>query len=189
MHLDLTMLNNIGTQNIITERLILRRFEYADNQSMRAHWISDPNIQSMYSEPVYNTEKEVEELLTKYIDSYEKEHYYRWAIILKDTNECIGQIAYFLINQNNHFGEIEYCIGSTFHKQGFATEATKSIMQYGFEQINLHKIQVCHKANNEASKRLILKCGFKYEGTLRDFFYMNGTYVDRLYYSMLRSEY
>ena len=38
-------------------------------------------------------------------------------------------------------------------------------------------------------KRVIEKCGFVYEGTLRDFFYMNGEYVGRLYFSILRNEF
>ncbi|MGN0355779.1 MAG: hypothetical protein ACI4EI_12015 [Muricoprocola sp.] len=56
------MLTHLGTKTIETERLILRRFEYSDNESMRKYWISDEKIQSLYSEPVYSTETEVKEL-------------------------------------------------------------------------------------------------------------------------------
>ena len=91
------MLTHIGTNTIETERLILRRFQYSDNEAMRKYWISDKKIQSMYSEPVYTTKEEVKELLDKYIGSYVKEDYYRWAIINKESDECIGQIAYFLL--------------------------------------------------------------------------------------------
>ena len=178
-----------GTQIIETERLVLRRFEYADNATMRKNWVSDPNIQSMYSEPIYSTEEEVKELLDKYIISYNKDDYYRWSIILKANNECIGQIAFFLIDNKNHFGEIEYCIGAAFQNQGLATEATKSVIDYGFNKINLHKVQICHKSINIPSKRVIEKCGFVYEGKLRDYFYMDGKYVDRLYYSILKEEF
>lgn len=183
------MLTHSGTKTIETERLILRRFEYSDNEAMRKYWISDEKIQSLYSEPVYSTEEEVKGLLDKYIGSYEKEDYYRWAVIDKETKECIGQIAYFLVDSKNHFAEIEYCIGSAFQCKGLATEAAKAVIAYGFEKMNLHKVQICTKTINAASKRVIEKCGFTYEGTLRDYFYMNGTYVGRLYFSILRSEY
>jgi len=63
------------------------------------------------------------------------------------------------------------------------------LIKYGFENIKLHKIQICHKSINIPSKRVIEKCGFHFEGTLRDFFYMDGEYVDRLYYSILENEY
>lgn len=183
------MLTHTGTKTIETERLILRRFEYTDDDAMLKYWVADKKIQSLYSEPVYTTKEAVKELLDKYISSYEKSDYYRWAIIEKNSNECIGQIAYFLVDSKNHFAEIEYCIGSDFQCQGFATEATKAVISYGFNNMNLHKVQICTKTINKPSKRVIEKCGFTYEGTLRDFFYMDGEYVGRLYFSMLRSEF
>lgn len=183
------MLNHFGTQSVETERLVLRRFKYSDNEAMLRNWIADEKIQSMYSEPTYTTTEAVNELLKKYIDSYENSDYYRWAIILKDSDECIGQIAYFLVDTNNNFAEIEYCIGSDFQCKGFATEATKAVIEYGFSKINLHKVQICTKTINIPSQKVIEKCGFHYEGTLRDYFYMNGEYVGRLYYSILETEY
>lgn len=183
------MLTHIGTNTIETDRLVLRKFEYSDDDAMLKNWIADEKIQSLYSEPTYETKEAVKELLTKYITSYEKEDYYRWAVILKETGECIGQIAYFLVDSKNHFAEIEYCIGSAFQCRGYATEATKEVIKYGFEKINLHKVQICTKTINVPSKRVIEKCGFTYEGTLRDYFYMNGEYVGRLYFSILRNEY
>lgn len=182
------MLTHCGTQKIETIRLHLRQFEYSDAGEMLRHWISDPKIQSMLSEPVYKTKEEVGGLLDKYISSYAKQDYYRWAIIEKESNLCIGQVAIFLVDSKNHFGEIEYCIGRDFHRRGFASEAVKAIIDYGFKNINFHKIQVCHKEMNEASKGVIQKCGFIYEGTLRDYFYMDDKYVSRLYYSILRKE-
>lgn len=183
------MLTHIGTAKIETERLILRKFEYTDNENMLKHWISDPEIQSLYSEPVYSTKQEVKELLDKYISSYDKSDYYRWAITLKETDECIGQIAYFLVDNNNNFAEIEYCIGSLFQRKGLATEATKAVIKYGFHKMHLHKVQISHKSINIPSRKVIKKCGLVYEGTLRDFFYQDGEYIDRLYYSILKDEF
>ena len=183
------MLTHIGTDTIETERLILRKFKISDDEAMLKYWIADEKIQSLYSEPVYTTKAEVDELLEKYINSYQKNDYYRWAIIEKKSGECIGQIAYFLVDSKNNFAEIEYCIGSDFQCKGYATEATKAVIQYGFDQINLHKVQICTKTINKPSKRVIEKCGFTYEGTLRDYFYMDGEYVGRLYFSMLKSEF
>lgn len=183
------MLTHVGTNTIETERLVLRRFTYEDNQSMRNNWIADEKVQSLYSEPVYSTAEEVKGLLDKYIGSYERDDYYRWAVIEKACGECIGQIAYFLVDSKNHFAEIEYCIGAAFQCRGYATEAAKAVIAYGFDSINLHKVQICTKTINKPSKRVIEKCGLTYEGTLRDYFYMNGEYVGRLYFSILRDEY
>lgn len=183
------MLTHYGTQTIETERLTLRQFQYTDDNDMLAYWISDPKIQSLYSEPVYSTKEEVKGLLDKYIGAYERTDYYRWAIIEKESGICIGQIAIFLVDNKNHFCEIEYALGSKFHRKGYATEAVKSILDFCFNIVNFHKVQVCHKKGNIASQGVIRKCNFTYEGTLRDFFYMEGNYMDRLYYSMLKEEY
>ncbi len=183
------MITHIGTQTIETDRLVLRRFKYNDDDDMLKYWIADEKIQSLYSEPVYTTKAQVRELLNKYISSYKNSDYYRWAVIDKATQECIGQIAYFLVDSKNHFAEIEYCIGTDFQCKGFATEATKAIIKYGFEKINLHKVQICTKTINKPSQRVIEKCGFIYEGTLRDYFCIDGKYVGRLYHSILKEEF
>lgn len=182
------MLTHCGTKDIETSRLYLRPFKYKDDDDMLKYWISDPKIQSMYGEPTYSTKDEVYKLLNKYISSYENNDYYRWAIIEKESEICIGQIAIFLVVSKHHFGEIEYCIGSEFHRKGFATEAVNAILDFGFNRVNFHKIQVSHKENNIASKNVIQKCGFKFEGNFRDYFFVDGKYINRLYYSLLKSE-
>lgn len=183
------MLSHKGTQTIETERLILRPFLHTDHDDMLTYWVSDPKIQSPYCEPIYTTKEEVRGLLDKYIGSYENLDYYRWAIIEKESGICIGQIAIFLVDNKNHFCEIEYALGSKFHRKGYASEAVKSILNFSFNEVNFHKVQVCHNGDNIASQGVIRKCNFTYDGNLRDFFYMDGKYVDRLYYSMLKEEY
>lgn len=52
------MLKHCGTQKIESERLILRRFCYSDSDEMLENWISDPKVQSLISEPIYETQEE-----------------------------------------------------------------------------------------------------------------------------------
>jgi len=182
------MLTHIGTQPIETERLLLRRFTQEDAASAWANWAGDETVQNWYGEPVYITIEETQGLLAKYIAGYENEDYYRWGVFEKTSGACIGQVAYFLVDTKNHFGEIEYCIGQAFQRRGYCAEAVRAIMAYGFEKVHFHKVQVCHVPANEGSRGVIRKCGFTYEGTLRDYFYGGGAYTDRLYYSMLEGE-
>ncbi|MGF6906365.1 GNAT family N-acetyltransferase [Fusobacterium sp. PH5-44] len=181
-------IENVGTREVNSRHLSMRQFTYDDSQSMKENWISDPEVQKMYFEPVYTTKEEINGLLKKYVNSYETDNYYRWAITLRGSKECIGQIAYFLVDEKNHWGEIEYCIGQRFQNKGYITEALEAIINYGFDQIKFHKIQVCHMSNNPKSARVIEKIGFIYDGKLRDYFFMNGQYISRLYYSLLESE-
>lgn len=182
-------MNSIGTEIIKTERLTLRKFDFADAEDMLELWVSKSEVQHLYSEPTYNTIDEVNGLLEKYIQNYENSDYYRWAIVDNDSNRCIGQIAFYIVDTNNNFAEIEYCISTDYQNRGLMTEALKSVIKFGFEEIGFHRIQISTKAINAPSKRVIEKSGFTYEGTLRDYFYYDGKYIGRLYYSMLFSEY
>ncbi|MCR5148854.1 MAG: GNAT family N-acetyltransferase [Eubacterium sp.] len=175
-----------GTQEIETERLLLRPFLPSDAQSAFDNWAGDEAVQKMYGEPVYKTKEEVQDLLDKYITSYKSDYYFRWAVVEKKSGECIGQIAYFLVDKFNSWGEIEYCIGSAYQGKGYATEATKSIIRYGFDKIGFNKEQICVRPSNIKSKKVIEKCGFEYEGTLRDYFFIDGEYEGRMYYSILK---
>ncbi|MCR4866750.1 MAG: GNAT family N-acetyltransferase [Lachnospiraceae bacterium] len=181
-------LNPCNTEEIETDRLLLRRFAYEDAKSMLSNWAGDDCIQHMYGEPSYKTIDAVRNLLHKYIEGYNDDYYFRWAVIEKESGECIGQIAYFLVDGNNHFGEIEYCIGTAFQGRGYASEATRAVIDYGFDKIGFHKVQICVRPSNITSRRVIEKCGFIYEGTLRDYFYIDGKYEDRMYFSIIRKD-
>lgn len=178
-----------GAQTIETDRLLLRAFRREDAPSVLCNWASDDEVQWMYGEPSYKTMDEVNALIDKYIGRSQSGYYYRWAVILKETGECIGQIAYFLVDGNNDFAEIEYCIGAAFQGRGYATEATKAVIDYGFDRIGLNKVQICVRPSNTGSRKVIEKCGLNEDGILREFFFRDGGYEDRMYFSILRSEY
>ena len=183
------MVTHVGTQMIETERLILRRFEYSDIDSMLRNWIADEETQGGYGEPYYPTPEAVRDLFdTKYIISYVKNDYYRWAVIEKETLECIGQIAFFRMDTANRHGEIEYVIGPAFQGEGYATEMTKAVIAFGFDQIHLHRIEIDCRTENKASQRVIEKCGLKYEGVFRDFFWRRDHYEGRQVFSILERE-
>lgn len=182
------LIHDCGPETIETDRLILRRFSMDDADSMMRNWVSDDNIQGMYGEPSYKTKEAVETLISKFIKRCQGGYSYRWAIVEKTSGECIGQVAYFLVDSHGAFGEIEYCIGSVFQGKGYATEATKAVIDFGFRRIGFNKVQICVRPSNIPSKSVIEKCGFIYEGALRDYFMINDKYEDRLYYSILKDE-
>ncbi len=183
------MINNTGTQTITTDRLILRRFTQADAQSAWQNWAGDEQVQNGYGEPVYETLEATQNLLKSYITSYEKPDTYRWGVFLKDEpDNCIGQVAYYIVDTKNEFCELEYCIGRSYQNKGYTSEAVKALIEYGFDTVAFNRIQVRCRNVNIASKRVIEKCGFTYEGCLRKHAKHLGEFQDRLYYSILKSE-
>ena len=96
-------MTHCGIKPLETQRLILRRFNESDRDAVFRNWASDTQVQSLYSESVYETPEAVSVLHARYIAAYEKEDAYRWAIVEKQSGDCIGQIAFFLVDSKNHF--------------------------------------------------------------------------------------
>ncbi|MBR2523713.1 MAG: GNAT family N-acetyltransferase [Clostridiales bacterium] len=176
------------TRDFESGRLLMRKFRYDDIDSMMRNWISDDDVQNKYGEPAYKTREEVRSLLDAFICRYQSGYGFRWAVIEKSSGECIGQIAYFLVNAESGFGEIEYCIGRAYQGRGYATEAARAVIDHGFDVIGFNKVQICVRPANTPSQKVIDKCGFKYDGTLRDYFLIDGEHQDRKYYSILKNE-
>ena len=176
---------HLGTRPLETERLLLRPFVLEDVPDVLRNWASDPLVQAGYFEQVCETEDEVASLLKRYMAGYIHDDYYRWAVTLKETGEGLGQIGIFLVDTARNFGELEYCISRRFQNRGLATEAALAVIKFALEEVRFHRLQICHRENNQSSKRVIEKCGFVYEGTLREFYHFDDHYDDRLYYSIV----
>ena len=115
-----------------------------------------------------------------------------WAIEFKQNNKVIGSVGLHRdINRSGINSKVlGYVLSKDYWRQGIMTEAVKAVIKYAFEEENLDLISVQHFRFNNNSKRVIEKCGFKYEGTLRKGRKLfNGKVVDLVCYSMLKEEY
>lgn len=150
-------MHHSGTNTINTPRLLLRRFEDKDLNDMLRNWVADPTIQTEYGEPVYSDIKEAKELLDKYINGYESESFYRWAVIEKYSGQNIGQIAFCRIYEDIRAAEIEYCIGSAFQGHGYAGEALSAVISEIFRTTDFCRLEAYHRAENKKSGRVLEK--------------------------------
>jgi ribosomal-protein-alanine N-acetyltransferase len=155
------------------------------------NWNNDKEVQTNYGEPVYENIVTVIELLKKWITAYSSNEYYRWVIVLKEKNENIGQIAFYSINLNHHFADIEYCISRSYQGNAYASEALLALIKFTFEKTGLNRLQAFHRSRNIASGRVLQKSLMNYEGTLRQSFYYKdkNEYDDKIYYGILKEDY
>lgn len=181
-------LNHIGTQTIETERLILRRFELADVDSMFTNWISDPDVQKSYGEPPCKTIDNVRKTLDKWIYSYDSNEFYRWAVFLKGTNINIGQIAFYVVDSKNQKADAEYCISKFYWGNGYASEALEAVIKYAFEQIQFNRVQAFYRSENIASGKVMQKAGMKYEGTFKQYLFHDNSFHDCIMYAIIRED-
>lgn len=182
------LLNHAGTQTIETRRLVLRRFEIVDAQSVFDNWMSDSEVQNNYGEMACRTIVEAQQILDKWIFSYNNVAFYRWAVILKGLNENIGQIAFYLVDSKNRKVDVEYCIGQSYWGKGYAPEALKAVIEYAFNCIHFNRVQAFHRSKNISSGRVLQKAKMKYEGNLKQYLIHNNEFDDCIMYAVIRNE-
>jgi len=110
-----------------------------------------------------------------------------FAIVVRKDNHLCGGIG-LRPDAPHHHAELGYWIGVPYWGHGYATEAGRSLVQYGFERLNLHRIFAMHFQENPASGRVLQKIGMRHEGCQRGHIYKWGQIVDLEMYGLLRSE-
>jgi [ribosomal protein S5]-alanine N-acetyltransferase len=81
-----------------------------------------------------------------------------------------------------------YWIGETFSRRGYMTDALRTVVPYAFEHLRLHRLEAACLPTNEASIRLLRKCGFIEEGTARKYLKINGRWEDHLLFGLVAGE-
>ena len=183
------MLKHVGTQSIETERLLLRKFSIDDAEQMFNNWAKDPNNVKYLTWKAHKNVSDTLNIINKWIDGYKNKDFYRWCIILKGTGEVIGGIDVVDIIEFRSTCEIGYVLSKKYWNNGFMTEALKAVIDYLFNKVGFNRIQLFHLVDNLASGKVMIKCGLKHEGILRQYGVKNtGEYSDTAIYSILKSE-
>lgn len=81
-----------------------------------------------------------------------------------------------------------YDLAAPYWGQGYMKEALKVVIEYGFTQMKLNRIDALVAIENDRSSNLLKSLGFKQEGILRDYFYLNGKFYDHSLFSLLQKE-
>jgi len=102
--------------------------------------------------------------------------------------ELIGVCRLSFINWQTRSAETGIYIKIEEEGKGYGTEALRMLVDFGFNQANLHRIKAGIRADNTASIEIFNKVGFEVEGTLRDSFFRNGRYYDTIVMSILEKD-
>ncbi|MFY7734872.1 MAG: GNAT family N-acetyltransferase [Bacteroidia bacterium] len=108
----------------------------------------------------------------------------------RTTQSIIGRCGLHNWNKEHHRAEIGYNISDeNFKRKGLMTEAVSSIIDYGFNELNLHRIEALVGSNNIPSLKIIESQHFTKEGLLRQHYYLANKYEDSIVFSILYKEY
>lgn len=170
-----------------TERLILRAFTLSDAPRVK-QLAGDREIAATTSlVPHPYPDGEAERWILTHAGSFAAGASARFAITMRESGLLIGAIG-LEIHPKHRRAEVGYWIGKDYWGQGFATEALRAVLAYGFSR-GINRIWAEHFAHNPASGRVMLKTGMKYEGTLRQHMINSGEPVDCEVYGILAGEF
>lgn len=112
-----------------------------------------------------------------------------FLLLDKNNSNVIGKCGYHNWIADHHRAEIGYALTREDYKQkGLMTEALKLVIDYGFNTMNLNRIEACVAPDNLPSIKLLQKFNFKEEGVLRMHYFINGRYEDSIMYSLLKKD-
>lgn len=167
------------------ERIYFRPIELEDEPLLR-RWINDPRIwRYTLHRPPINAGRERE-----WIESLGKSRTeYVFGIVAKDGDRLIGCTGLREVDPIARSATFGIVIGDVaFQNRGYGTEATRLALRYGFQELNLNRIQLAVFSDNWRAIRVYQKVGFVHEGCLRQAQFRNGTYQDEYRFAILREE-
>ena len=124
----------------------------------------------------------------EYLASPAKENELRLLIRLRSDGRLVGGIGLHPDNEHQR-AELGYWIGVPFWGNGYATEAARAIVAYGFEQFKFNRIFAAHFAGNDASGKVLRKIGMQYEGRMRQAIRKWDKFIDLERYAIIREDY
>jgi len=169
-----------------TERLRLRPFTFDDEAAVFA-LVSDPEIARFVRFEAHRDIAETRAFLELVEQCYRRGAPFAWAIVRREDDRLIGSCGFVSQAGEKKSAEIGYWLGKPYWGKGYAVEAARALVRFGFEQIGLERVEAKCFIENRAGQRVIEKLGMKFEGTDRSEM-IKGEYPELRLYSMARRE-
>lgn len=173
---------------IETERLLMREFIESDWQVVFAYQ-SDP-LYLRYYHWTERTQTDAQEFVRMFINQQKEQPRtkFQLAVVLKEENQLIGNCGIRINDRQLREANIGYELDSRYWGKGYATEAARAMLKFGFETLGMHRIWSWCVAENIASVRVLEKIGLRREGHLREKEFIKGRWYDNFLYAILDHE-
>jgi RimJ/RimL family protein N-acetyltransferase len=169
-------------------RLVLRRMRASDLETFMAYR-NDSRIARFQGWEAYTREASV-----AFLEEQESREAFlpgQWlqiAITRKPTQCLIGDCALKIHGEDPRQATIGITLAHGFHGQGFAREAIGTLLNYAFEELNLHRVRADTDTQNTAAWRLLERLGMRREAHLKQSLWFKGRWTDEYFYAILKQE-
>ena len=172
-----------------TERLILRQLADTDAPAILEEFNHPKVVEHLDPDPPIVDLDSASAFISWTMEWFVAQHGWRWAVVLKSSQTVIGTAGFHRWSKSDRRCEIGYDYNYKYWGQGYATEVVRRMVQFGFEEMNLHRLEADCNEDNFGSARVLEKAGFTYEGLWRDRIWEKGKFVGLKQFSILESEY
>lgn len=122
-------------------------------------------------------------------DEWRAETGYSFLIFARQGGGLLGGITLSNVRLGvARTGNLGYWVGAPHARKGYMTEAVRCMLDYSFGPLQLHRVEAACLPGNEASRGLLLKCGFREEGMAREYLKINGRWCDHITFGILASD-
>jgi len=171
-----------------TERLLLRKVTLEDVEDIFAYG-SKEEVTKYVTWDRHRSLADTEEFVRFVLNQYENNKVSPWGIEYKENGRLIGTIDFVSWQPKHHTAEIGYVVSPDYWGKGIGTEAAKKVIEFGFENMDLVRIQARCFIANIGSSRVMEKAGMSFEGISRKVAFIKGEHHDLKVYSILRDEF
>ncbi|GJM42631.1 MAG: N-acetyltransferase [Ardenticatenaceae bacterium] len=172
-----------------TERLILREYRLDEaDQAALFRIFSDGRVTRYYNLKTFTEPEEAKRLLVKRYDRFWQGRGVRWAIVPKGHDALVGSCGFNALDFRSNVAELGYELARPYWQRGLMTEAVSAIINYGFTNLPMARIEAWVMPQNKASANLLIKLGFQSEGVLDKKGYWDGRFHDLELFSLLAEQ-
>ncbi len=172
-----------------TPRLILRPLDPSDADAI-FHIQSDPDVTRYLGRDADTTMEPTLRRLQLVFDGIREHSGIRWGIVRRDDPTVLmGTVGFWKWNKPHFYAEIGYELGSAFWRKGYMTEAIRAALRFGFDHMELHRVEANIDPENKGSRRVVEKLGFAQEAVLRQNWFYDGKFTDSIIYGILNNEF
>ncbi len=169
---------------IETERLVLKN--YCENDLDNIYRLkSEPLVWKFSTQISTNKIEDSINYFKSVLENYDKNKQGFQALFLKNSGKYIGEAGILTFNKQNNRAVVGYNLLPEYWNNGYATEITKALVKYLFEDKKTERIEALALDDNKASRKVLEKSGFVLEGLLRSFAYVNNRYFNVCYFGMI----
>lgn len=169
---------------ISTQRLILNQPDETDLETITEILNNKVYAENTLNIPFPYSKNDASFWIELARNGFRNEDQYIFAIRLKDNNQLIGGIDLGIDKKFNK-AELGYWIDTEYWNNGYASEAAKAIIEFGFENLKLKRIFASHFDYNPSSGNVLKKIGMEKEGILKFHTKKNGEYQNHILYAII----